>query len=653
MRWLGIVLTLVVHVVPADAGTANGPAAAVVSEQALRAAPDGVQLNAGWRYHSGDGAGWAAVDLDDTAWEVVNPSLTPDTLPTTGWRGHGWFRLRLTVDESLRGRSVVFTLLQLGASEVYLDGRLVARFGRVGTSPQTELPDVALYEGRKIGALAFDDRPGHVLAVRYSSFTAIRQRPGAPHGFLLAVHDGDISDAIDRYAARIRQEVRERGFYTALPIAFSLLHLLLYLFYRRQRANLHYAAFTFAIGAAIFASGEAFVFPRSLLALNVYAAAFKTSLVVAGAFGARFVYELFHGRPPRGARLLGSAVAILAIAPWVHMSPSFMMAPACIWLVVAFLEMLRVVALAVKRGRPCAWVIAVGFLATGVSAAYSLTQFVLPGLFVPIPGQMLGILCLLISMSIYLARDVGQTNRDLETRSDELRTLNSELEARVEQRTEFIRSIFGRYLTDEVVESVLSDPEGLDVGGGKRTVTILMSDLRGFSTMAETMDPEQVVLLLNNYLGSMTDVIHRWEGTIDEFIGDAIMVLFGAPVWTDDHASRAVQCALEMQRAISGVNARNLSLGLPTVEMGIGVHTGDVVVGNIGSEKRAKYGVVGNAVNLAARIESFTDGGQVLVSEDTWRLVANVAEPAGTRTVQPKGLMSPITLYELKGEAAS
>jgi adenylate cyclase len=315
--------------------------------------------------------------------------------------------------------------------------------------------------------------------------------------------------------------------------------------------------------------------------------------------------------------------------------------------------MLRVVALAVKRGRPCAWVIAVGFLATGVSAAYSLTQFVLPGLFVPIPGQMLGILCLLISMSIYLARDVGQTNRDLETRSDELRTLNSELEARVEQRTEFIRSIFGRYLTDEVVESVLSDPEGLDVGGGKRTVTILMSDLRGFSTMAETMDPEQVVLLLNNYLGSMTDVIHRWEGTIDEFIGDAIMVLFGAPVWTDDHASRAVQCALEMQRAISGVNARNLSLGLPTVEMGIGVHTGDVVVGNIGSEKRAKYGVVGNAVNLAARIESFTDGGQVLVSEDTWRLVANVAEPAGTRTVQPKGLMSPITLYELKGEAAS
>ena len=178
---------------------------------------------------------------------------------------------------------------------------------------------------------------------------------------------------------------------------------------------------------------------------------------------------------------------------------------------------------------------------------------------------------------------------------DEVQRLASALEL----RNGFIRRLFGRYVSDEVVSTLLESPSGLRLGGEKRTVTILMADLRGFSGMAERLPPEQVVSTLNNYLGAMTDIITAHQGTIDEFIGDAILALFGAPIARDDDARRAAACALEMQLAMPAVNERNRGLGLPDLQMGIAVNTGEVVVGNVGSHKRAKYGVVGSPVNLA------------------------------------------------------
>ena len=184
----------------------------------------------------------------------------------------------------------------------------------------------------------------------------------------------------------------------------------------------------------------------------------------------------------------------------------------------------------------------------------------------------------------------------------------------LERRNEFIRKTFGRYTSEEIVEALLDEPDGLKLGGEKREVTLLMSDLRGFTALAERLEPTEVVALLNHYLSAMVDPIQRGGGTIDEIIGDAILVLFGAPLAMQDAAQRAVRCALEMQKAMRGVNEHSLQRGWPEIEMGIALHTGEVVVGNIGSTKRSKYGVVGRTVNLTARIESFTVGGQVLVS---------------------------------------
>ena len=223
------------------------------------------------------------------------------------------------------------------------------------------------------------------------------------------------------------------------------------------------------------------------------------------------------------------------------------------------------------------------------------------------------------------------------------------LAEQVEMRNKFIRQTFGRYLTDEVVAAVLESPSGLEMGGEKRKITMMMTDLRGFTSLSERLPPERVVSILNRYLTTMVSVIKQYQGTIDEFIGDAIFVLFGAPVWQEDDTERAVACAIGMQQAMASINEQNRQEDLPEIEMGIGVHTGQVVVGNIGSPERMKYGVVGSHVNLTSRIQSFTIGGQILISETTRQEIGSLLEIGTQLEVQAKGIEHPILLSEVLG----
>lgn len=209
--------------------------------------------------------------------------------------------------------------------------------------------------------------------------------------------------------------------------------------------------------------------------------------------------------------------------------------------------------------------------------------------------------------------------------------------------------VFGRYLSDEVVDTLLHQPGGLELGGRKQPLTVLMTDLRGFSTLAAELPAEDVVRLLNRYLGEMTDVILAHGGTIDEFIGDAILVIFNAPLPQDDHARRALRCALAMQQAMGPVNAWTRAEGLPELEMGIGVHTGEAVVGNIGSAKRQKYGVVGTTVNLAARVEALTVGGQVLTTQAVVDTVGPGLVAQLLRKIHPKGAPAPLSVHTVRG----
>lgn len=219
----------------------------------------------------------------------------------------------------------------------------------------------------------------------------------------------------------------------------------------------------------------------------------------------------------------------------------------------------------------------------------------------------------------------------------------------LERRERFIRRTFGRYLSDDIVDEILESPEGLDLGGDLREVTIMMSDIRGFTTLSEQLTPQKVVALLNRYLGKMTDIILEYRGTIDEFLGDAVLAVFGAPRQGSDDAERAIQCALAMQAAMEDINRANTADGLPILDMAIAINTGTVVAGNIGSERRSKYGFVGHAMNVTSRIEDVTAGGEILVSESTLDKIQGHCHKGIRRTLNVKGIEETVAVYAVTG----
>jgi adenylate cyclase len=209
------------------------------------------------------------------------------------------------------------------------------------------------------------------------------------------------------------------------------------------------------------------------------------------------------------------------------------------------------------------------------------------------------------------------------------------------------RQALERYLAPAVAEKVIADPTAIQLGGENMTITILFSDIRGFTRMSEHMEPHAVVELLNEYFSEMTDLIDESGGTLDKYLGDGIMALYGAPLATPDNALRATKTAMEMQRALVELNRNWETKGQQPLRMGVGLNTGTVTAGNIGSSKRYDYTAIGDAVNLASRLCSNAAPGQILVSESTF-LELNGKIPA--RRLEPirvKGKETPVELHEV------
>lgn len=236
-------------------------------------------------------------------------------------------------------------------------------------------------------------------------------------------------------------------------------------------------------------------------------------------------------------------------------------------------------------------------------------------------------------------------------RSDEIGLLSrrfNEMIAGLRER-DVIQQTFGRYVDRAVADELMSKPEALKLGGEIRTVTIMMSDLRDFTEMSEKLRPEEVIKMLNRYFARMIAVIERYKGIIVDFYGDSILVFFdGVTSDVPKRAMDAVNCALEMQKAMEGFVSENVRLGLPPITMGIGIHTGEVIVGNIGTESRAKYGIVGSNVNLTDRIQYAATGGKVVVSEETYRGICAKLGVAAELQVCLKGVEEDKKLYEIE-----
>ena len=193
----------------------------------------------------------------------------------------------------------------------------------------------------------------------------------------------------------------------------------------------------------------------------------------------------------------------------------------------------------------------------------------------------------------------------------------------------------------------------VQLGGETITVTILFSDIRSFTTISEKMDAQALVGLLNEYFTEMVGIVMEHDGVVDKYIGDAIMAVFGPPVPASNDAVNAVRAAVEMRAALARLNERLIARGTAPLRAGIGIHTGEVVAGNIGSEQRMEYTVIGDAVNLASRLESQTKeaGVDILISDATYELTRRwvLARPRGE--VHVKGRIQPVAIYEVLGMA--
>lgn len=212
---------------------------------------------------------------------------------------------------------------------------------------------------------------------------------------------------------------------------------------------------------------------------------------------------------------------------------------------------------------------------------------------------------------------------------------------------ELIKRAFGRYVARQVAEQLLRDPEHLVLSGSRREVTVVFCDIRGFTAMAERLTPEEVVQLVNDFYNLMIDATFHHEGTLDKFLGDAVMAVFGAPVQHGDHSLRAVRTALAMRAAVDQLSRRRIAAGNEAVAVGIGVSTGEAVAGTVGTEDRMEYTVIGDSVNLAARLESRAKPMQILVNERTYRAVSTAVEARPLGRYRFKGKGEEVEVYEV------
>jgi adenylate cyclase len=222
-----------------------------------------------------------------------------------------------------------------------------------------------------------------------------------------------------------------------------------------------------------------------------------------------------------------------------------------------------------------------------------------------------------------------------------------QLQGAVGRVTASLRS-FSRYAPEEIVRDVVVSGREAMLSGDKREVTVLFSDLRGFTAFAERTRPEEVVAILNDHFELVVAIIARHGGFVVDFLGDSVFAVFGAPRADRDHVERAVTCAIEMQEARTTRNTETRERGWPPLEMGVGINTGPAVVGNMGAHRRIKYGVVGHVVNLAARIETFTVGGQVLVSDPVREVLGDRLLADGPLEAEGKGVGATMRLWEVR-----
>jgi len=244
---------------------------------------------------------------------------------------------------------------------------------------------------------------------------------------------------------------------------------------------------------------------------------------------------------------------------------------------------------------------------------------------------------------------VAERTIELQSVQDELRRFNQGLEAKVQEQVEQLKRYneLRRYLSPKLSEIIISSGDTLGAEPKRKMMTVVFTDIRNFSSFAESLEPEELFPLMNKYLSEMTGIIHRYDGTLNKIIGDGLLVFFGDPIPMEDHAERSVMMAVDMQKKVAELKDEWLQYG-HEFGIGIGINTGYMTVGNIGSDIHKDYTVIGNQVNIASRLESLAAAGQILISQRTYSRARNLLEVEEVGKIQVQGIRDFVVTYNVK-----
>jgi class 3 adenylate cyclase len=246
--------------------------------------------------------------------------------------------------------------------------------------------------------------------------------------------------------------------------------------------------------------------------------------------------------------------------------------------------------------------------------------------------------------------DLMREHQAVKEQASRLDDMNRQLESRVRSQVDEIERTrrLSSYLAPQIVHAITSGESGFAMANARKQLTMVFADIRGFTAFSDVAEPEEVITFLNTYLSKMTDLVFKYEGTLDKFLGDGMLVFFNDPVPQPDHAKRAVQMAMDMQEKAKLIGSE-WSMGDSPLSMGIGISTGYVTVGAIGSEHRMEYTVIGTQVNLAARLVNVAEPGQIIISQRTYDLVRDLVDAAEVGPLTVKGFQKPVVAYNVLG----
>ena len=407
-----------------------------------------------WKYHPGDAlateAAWTSPGYNDSAWEKINSRLSIDTLPKSGWNGIGLFRLHLEVDSSLWDQPMAFNIIQMGASDIYLDGKLLYSYGKVGHSEKEEsglntmarYPELITFTGRK-----------HVIAVQFSSFATLHDRPPSitDLGFALAI--GPLKSIHKQTYENVKFFRSLESLVIGIPLAFSLLHLLLFLFAGHKKPHFYFALFTFFIALWGVLEHEAIMTPHLTLSL-VLSRLWTAYITLLPIIGIRFLYAVFYPKIPRYFWIFVIIGILLAIISWFISTTIY----ALIFFIASILEMFRIVIRAIRSKQEGAWIIGTGFITFGLSLIIVIITIGIFNYFSMLffygMIYLVGVLAVLISMSVYLSRNIASTTKNLEVQTQ--KSIDLELDnARKEIELEKADEIKAAYTALEEAHTTL------------------------------------------------------------------------------------------------------------------------------------------------------------------------------------------------------